>query len=439
MHRESSEEEEESGGVLISIDHIPVEVIGHILSLIGAAHHVVIASFTCRKWRQAFCNYLHTLTFDDDKDRTVYARFSSTEIQTLITKTIFQTTGLQCLSITMDGVSSFSTAFVIDNNVWITPNFNILQNFDASELEVLNLAGNTLAITSGYKIFLCLRCLSLSRVLVSPLDLSLLLSACPNIEVFNLHSLKFVMPDEQTTMELSSSTLKEACLQFIRFDNLILKADNLEKLQVKTCTFKAFDLLGKGTLRFLEIKNVVASHIDVGENFKNLEVVNVTNFRIMWEKFHHMIERSSGLRTLKLWFVGFGKIVNMESISVCFPLLSHLALDYDIRDGSYHDWNATTHYNLGGSYHFDNVVVLELDCSLIDSYFPLWLEGLLERCPKLIKLVIYGLEFLEVHLKCSSEVIEKCNLEAQQLDFGMSSISKLMTKYEHVTVQFRYM
>lgn len=432
------------------MEHIPVEVIGHILSFIGAAHHVVIASLTCRKWRQAFSNYLHTLKFDDDKEHTVYGRFSGSEIENLISKTIFQTTGLQCLSIAMDGVSYLSTGFVIDwliytgktlrklhYNLRTTPNFNILDKFNASKMEVLDLAGNTIMITSGYKIFLCLRCLSLSRVVVSPLDLSLLLSACPNMEVLKLDNLDFVRSNEPTTMEFSTSTLKEASLQCLWFDNLILKADNLEKLQVRNCIFKAFDLLGKGTLRFLEIESVIMSRFDIGENFQNLEVVNVSNHKIMWENFHDMIARSSGLRRLKLWFPEFGKIVNMESISVCFPLLSHLALHYDLSYGSSHHGNATD-FNLGGSYRFGNVVVLELQCLFINSCFPVWLEGLLKRCPKLRKLVIYGLEFLEVHIECSSSVVANGELIAQQLDFGMSCISKVMTKYEHVTVQFRY-
>ncbi|KAL8112002.1 hypothetical protein AgCh_019635 [Apium graveolens] len=432
------------------MDHIPVEVIGHVLSLIGDARHVVIASVTCRKWRQAFYNYLHTLKFDDHNKHTVYGRFSGSEIETLISNTIFQTTGLQCLSISMDGVSSISAAFVIDwliytgktlrklhFNLRTTPNFNILDKFDVSKMELLDLAGNTITITSGYGIFLCLRCLSLSHVVVSPLDLSLLLSACPNMEVFNLDSLEFVMSHETTTIEFTTSTLKEASLQYVCFDNFILKADNLEKLQVRKCSFTAFDLLGKGTLRFLEIEYVIMSHFDIGENFQNLEVVNVNNHQVIWENFHHMIARSAGLTRLKLWFPGFGKILNMESISACFPLLSHLALKYDLTDESSLHWNATDS-NLGGSYHFGNVVVLELQCLFINSCFPLWLEELLKRCPKLRKLVICGLEFLEVHVKCSSSVIERANLKAQQLDFGMSCISKLMTKYEHVTVQFRY-
>ncbi|KAL8111978.1 hypothetical protein AgCh_019614 [Apium graveolens] len=384
---------------LIIMGHIPVEVIGHVLSLIGDAHHVVIASMTCRKWRQAFYNYLHTLKFDDHSEHIVYGRFSGTEIETLICNTIFQTTGLQCLSIAIS---------------------------------------NTITITSGHGIFLCLRCLSLSNVVVSPLDLSLLLSACQNLVVFSLDRLEFVESHETTTIEFTTSTLlKEVSLQNMSFDNFILKADNLEKLQVRKCSFTAFDLLGKGTLKFLEIEYVIMSHFEIGENFQNLEVVNVNNHQVIWENFHHMIARSAGLTRLKLWFPGFGKILNMESISACFPLLSHLGLKYDLSDELSLHWNATDS-NLRGSYHFGNVVVLELQCLFINSCFPLWLEELLKRCPKLRKLVIHGLEFLEVCIKCSSSVIERADLKAQQLDFGMSCISKLMSKYEHVTVQFRY-
>ncbi|TYH67278.1 hypothetical protein ES332_D06G177900v1 [Gossypium tomentosum] len=36
------------------MEHLPVEVIGNILSRLGGARDVVIASATCWKWREAY-------------------------------------------------------------------------------------------------------------------------------------------------------------------------------------------------------------------------------------------------------------------------------------------------------------------------------------------------------------------------------------------------
>ncbi|KAI8014087.1 F-box/LRR-repeat protein [Camellia lanceoleosa] len=94
------------------MEYLPVEVIGNILSRLGAARDVVIASATCRKWREAWRNHLHTLSFNSN-DWSVYNDLSTSRIEILITQTIFQTTGLQCLSIIMDAVDEFSAAPVI--------------------------------------------------------------------------------------------------------------------------------------------------------------------------------------------------------------------------------------------------------------------------------------------------------------------------------------
>lgn len=420
----------------LGMEYLPVEVIGNILSRLGAARDVVIASATCRKWREAWRDHLHTLSFNSN-DWPVYHDITTSRLEILITQTIFQSTGLQCLSIIMDDVDEFSAAPVIAwlmytretlrqlcYNVRTTPNINILEKCGRQKLEVLALAHNTITgVEPSYQRFPCLRCLSLSYVSVSALDLSLLLTACPKIEVLTLVSLDIAMSDAQTTMELSSPSLKDACVEAISLDKFILEADNLEKLQLKDCTLEVFELVGKGTLRLLKIDDVSVIHLDIGENTENLEVVDVSNFTIMWAKFHHMISRSSKLRRLRLWGVVFDdedEVVDMETISVCFPLLSHLSLNYDLREGS-------LQYGLQGSFQLENVVVLELGWTVISDLFSHWVAGLLERCPNLMKLVIYG-------VVSETKNHEECNMLAN----FTSSVVRLMRKYLHVDVQFEY-
>ncbi|KAA8518586.1 hypothetical protein F0562_016060 [Nyssa sinensis] len=99
-----------------------------------------------------------------------------------------------------------------------------------------------------------------------------------------------------------------------------------------------------------------------------------------------MISRSSKLRRLRLWGVVFDdedEVVDLETISACFPLLSHLSLCYDLRDGA-------LQHGLQGPFQLENVVVLELGWTVISDLFSYWVSGLLQRCPNLRKLVIYG-------------------------------------------------
>ncbi|KAI3523263.1 hypothetical protein L1887_01323 [Cichorium endivia] len=85
---------------------VPVEVIDNILSCLGAVRHVVIASTTCKKWREACHRHLYMLSFNFD-DWPVFGDLTTSRLEILITQTIFQTKGLQCLSILMDDVDEF--------------------------------------------------------------------------------------------------------------------------------------------------------------------------------------------------------------------------------------------------------------------------------------------------------------------------------------------
>ncbi|KAK4396514.1 F-box/LRR-repeat protein [Sesamum angolense] len=201
----------------------------------------------------------------------------------------------------------------------------------------------------------------------------------------------------------------------------LTELDSLEKLHLKDCTLEVFELVGKGMLRFLKIDDVSVIHLDIGESAENLEIVDVSNFTIMWAKFHHMISRSAKLRKLRLWGVVFDdddELVDIETISSCFPLLSHLSLSYDLRE-------AALQYGLQGSFVLENVIVLELGWTVINDLFSTWVSGLLERCPHLKKLVIHG-------VVSETKTHEECNMLAN----FTSSIVKLMRKYMHVELCF---
>ncbi|KAF8403283.1 hypothetical protein HHK36_011385 [Tetracentron sinense] len=423
-------------GYLVGMEYLPVEVIGNILSRLGAARDVVIASVTCRKWREACRNHLHNLSFNSN-DWPVYRDLTTSRLEILITQTIFQTTALQCLSIFMDNVDEFSAAPVIAwlmytretlrrllYNVRTTPSVNILEKCGRQKLEMLVLSHNSITgVEPSYQRFPSLKSLSLSYVSISALDLSLLLTACPKIEVLSLVNPEIAMSDAQATMELSSPTLKNIYVEAISLDKFILEADSLESLHLKDSILELFELIGKGTLKHLKIDNVSVIHLDIGESTENLEVVDVSNFTIMWPKFYQMIPRSSKLRRLRLWGVVFDdedEIVDLETIAVCFPHLTHLSLSYDLRDG-------VLQYGLQGSSRLENVVVLELGWSVISDLFSQWVAGLLERCPNLKKLVIKG-------VVSEAKSREECRMLAN----FTSSIVRLMRKYMHVEVWFEY-
>lgn len=418
------------------MESLPVEVIGNILSCLSAARDVVIASTTCRKWREAWRNHLHSLSFNSN-DWPVYRDLTTSRLEILITQTIFQTTGLQCLSIVMDDVDEFSAAPVIAwlmytretlrqlyYNVRTTPNINILETCGRQKLEILALARNSImGVEPTYQKFPCLKSLSLNNVSISALDLSLLLAACPKIEVLGLMNLDIAVSDSQVTIELSSPSLKNIYVEEISLDKFVLESDSLEILHLKDCSLELFELIGKGTLRVLKIDDVSVIHLDIGDNTENLEIVDVSNFTIMWPKFYHMISRASKLSKLRLWGVVFDdedEVVDIETVSVCFPHLNHLSLCYDLRDGG-------LNYGLHGSSPLQNVVVLELGWTVINEFFSQWVSGLISRCPNIKKLFIHGVV---------SEV--KTHEECQMLANFTSSIVRLMRRYSHVEVEFDY-
>ncbi|XP_021761532.1 F-box/LRR-repeat protein At1g67190-like [Chenopodium quinoa] len=417
------------------MDNLPVEVIGNILSQLGAARDVVIASTSCRKWREAWRNHLHSLLFDSS-DWPLYHDFPQYRLEILITQTIFQTRGLQRLSILMDDVDEFSAAPVVawllytrDSlrelyyNVRTIPSVNILEKCGRHKLEVLALAHNSIiGVEPSYQRFPQLRSLLLTSVSISALDLSFLLNICPKLEVLKLINPDIAISDNHTTLELYSTSLKDVYMDAISMDKVILEGDHIEKLHLKDCTLEMFLLVGKGGLRILRIDDVSVLHFDIGENTENLEVVDASNFTIMWPKFYHIISKSPRLRYLRLWggvFDDEDEVVDLEAVSVCFPRLKHLSLSYE-RD-------SVLHYGLPGSSCLENVAVLELGWTVINDLFIEWLSGLLERCPNLKKLIIYG-------AVSGAKTHDECNALAR----FTSSIVRLMRIHSQVEVLFEF-
>ncbi|XP_028223691.1 F-box/LRR-repeat protein At1g67190-like [Glycine soja] len=223
--------------------------------------------------------------------------------------------------------------------------------------------------------------------------------------------------------QLSNVSLKVLDLELFSSDKFILEADLLEKLHLKYCSFEVFELIEKGTLKVLKIDDVSVIHLDIGDSTENLEIIDVSNFTIMWPKFSHMISKASKLYKLWMWGVVFDdedEVVDIETISVCFPQLTHLSLSYDLRDG-------VLHYGLQGLSCLMNVVVLELGWTVISDLFSVWVAALLEGCPNLKKLIIYGfVSEVKTH--------EECQILARFSEF----ILQLGRKYGHVKFEFEY-
>uniref|UniRef100_A0A7C8Z2Y8 F-box domain-containing protein n=1 Tax=Opuntia streptacantha TaxID=393608 RepID=A0A7C8Z2Y8_OPUST len=418
------------------MEHLPVEVIGNILSHLGAARDVVVASITCRKWREAFTKHLHFLSFNSN-DWSVYRDLATSRLEILITQTIFQTSGLRGLSILMDDADEFTASTVI---TWLMytrdslkrlsyivrtrPNVNILDICGRHKLEMLVLGHNMITgVEPNYQRFSCLTSLSLSYVSISALDLNLLLTACPKIESLSLVNPEIAMSDAQVTVELSSPTLKKVYVEAISLDKFILEADSLQDLHLKDCALELFELIGKGALKHFKIDDVSVIHLDIGETLENLEVIDVCNFTIIWSKFYHLISRSSNLRVLRLWDVVFDdedEIVDLETIAICFPNLSRLSLSYDLKDG-------VVHYGLERSYQLRNVVVLEVGWAVVNDLFCLWVEELLRRCPSLKRLIIHG-------SVSDTKTCEDCKMLAN----FTSSIIRLMRQYMRIDVHFEF-
>ncbi|CAM8910193.1 unnamed protein product [Rhodiola kirilowii] len=434
------------------MDDIPVEVIGNILSSLGDAKDIVIASVTCRKWQEAFRKHLHTLSFDSF-NWPLHKYMTTNGFEINITNTIFQTKGLQRLSLRFHKDYTCSapsvhawllytreTLLELRYKVQTKPCVNILDICGRDKLEVIELAHNPVWLAQPMsQRFPCLKSLSLRHVRVlSALHLNLLLSACPKIESLELINPLFSMPDVPKTVEFSSPTLKSLFVDDVRVDKLIVEAVCLEIFHLKRCALEDFKLIGKGTLKQIKLDGVSITHLDISENIESLEVVDISNFSI----FEEMISKSLSLRKLRLWnskviledsdedededlvtdHISTPQLnqyrVDLETIAVSFPKLSYLCLNYNY---------GSLNHNIQGSSYLTNVTVLELGWTVLTDDFSEWVESFLERCPNLKRLVIHG-----VIRDAKSQ--DKCHTLAN----FTSSMVQLMRSYMHVAVKFEF-
>ncbi|CAM8916643.1 unnamed protein product [Rhodiola kirilowii] len=477
------------------MDRIPVEVIGKILSGLGAARHIVIVSATCRKWREA-CKYLHTLSFSS-VEWPRYIDLTTSELEISITQTIFLTKGLQRLSLVFDCayfsapsvhawlIYTRETLLELRYNVRTSLRVNTLDIFGGYKLEVIELAHISIfKVDTLLHRFPCLKSLSLRYVSVpSALHLNVLLSVCPKIESLELINPRIAMFDVHKKLKLSSPTLKSIFVEAVRVDKLIVEVECLEIFHLKDCALDDFELIGKG-LKQIKLDDVSITHLSIGENFESLEVVDISNFSNFRPIFFETILKSSSLRKLRLWnsnvmledgdgdgdedevedmdededededeveFEAEDEVedanenevedanededletnristhqlnhysVDLETIAVSFPKLSHLSLNYNLRDGS-------LNHSVQGSPYLTNVTVLELGWTVLTDVFSEWVESFLERCPNLKRLVIHG-----VIRDAKSQ--DKCHTLAN----FTSSMFRLMRNYMHVEVQFEF-
>ena len=93
-----------------------------------------------------------------------------------------------------------------------------------------------------------LKCLSLSNIIISALDLNLLLAACLKLEKLALINPEIVMSDTQTAMEVSISSLKDIFGGNLSLEKFTLEADTLEILHLRECAIDIFELIGKASL-----------------------------------------------------------------------------------------------------------------------------------------------------------------------------------------------
>ncbi|VFQ81400.1 unnamed protein product [Cuscuta campestris] len=402
-----------------SWEKIPLEVIGDILSRVRIARHVIRASLTCRRWRKAYCKHLHALCFDSADFKFPQGLASVPDIELLITKAIFQTTGLRKLTILMGGNYKFSAGSV---HAWLmfvretlselcykvstSTRVDVLDMFERRKLECLSL--------SDYRIgrgelncdrFACLTSLSLCRVGISVEDLNRFLSAPPKLESLKLDS-PFLQtsqgfPDHEffepeKVVKVYCPTLKALFLDNMQLFQFILEKNStsIEYMQMKHCYFRLFKVSGSKTLRDLRISHSEAWRLEI-EQTDNLESFEIVASHVTRSNLLPMMIQSPKLKRFRFW--GFKKctydeiilddgpelVLDLERMAICSPQLTHLAILCDEGvDGLV--------YRFGGSASLEKVMVLEIGWHGFDGFCE-WAEKLLKCCPNVKKVIVHWL------------------------------------------------
>ncbi|VFQ74469.1 unnamed protein product [Cuscuta campestris] len=439
------------------MEQLPLEVIGEILSRVEVARHVVRASLTCHKWREAYCKHLHTLSFDVADDERVYCRLPTSSLEILITKTIFQTSGLRKLSIRMHDNHKFSagaafgwlmftreTLLGLFFMVCTSPGIDVLDVCGRKKLKTLCLGKCTIRnVEPVLQRFPCLTSLSLNRVTISVEDLNRLLLALPKLECLELRKPELHAEDEvhiERFLKLHFPTLKTLLIIDLSELGLILEKCDIGYLLVKNCTFGLFKVTGSKNLTHFEIYGSEFRLLEI-EEADDLESLEIIHCRVSQSNLFPMNVQAPKLKRFQIW--GFmeqmecfkreneiilhesGLVVDLERIAVCSPQLSHLSLFFE-------KGVVDVEYKFSGLSSLENVVILHIGCDYYtrDYFhgFTEWAENLLKCCPNVRKLIVHGMV-----------PEEKDHGFLEDLSEQTSMMFEMMRKYPHIEVKFTYM
>ncbi|RAL51702.1 hypothetical protein DM860_010420 [Cuscuta australis] len=386
------------------MENIPVEVVGNRLLSLDSARDAVVASATCRKWREPWKNHLLSLAFSSN-DWPKFRNLTSSELEVIITRTLFQTTGLCGLSLIMEDDKVLSPAPVIawlmytrptlwelNYSVKTKPKINVLEFCGREKLEVLFLGHDVITGVGPTCLgrFLSLRELTLHCASISVLDLSLFLALAPILEFLNLICVDVVMSDPHATLELRNGSLRELYVEeLLNLEKVVVEAENLETLHWKHCELDYFELVSKGGLRALTIGGLSTLHLDIGESAENLESVDLINFTFMRSKFLHTIMKSKRLKRLRLRGVVLDEYNNdiealdLGTIASCFSRMGELSLSYELKEPS-------VNHELARSFAITPESIMELGWTIIIDSFSEWAGWVLMRGARLKKMVIRG-------------------------------------------------
>ncbi|VFQ81414.1 unnamed protein product [Cuscuta campestris] len=452
-------------------EKIPLEVIGDILSRVRIARDMIRASLTCKMWREAYCKHLHTLSFNDFDDR-VYQELPTSDLEVLITTTIFQTPALRKLCIQIDDKHEFSAGSVVgwlmsarDNlselfyKVRTSPSVNVLDICGRRKLETLTLGYYTIrGVEPSFQRFPSLTSLCLLCVTISIEDLNKLLLCVPKLERLELNTLFLQDPDEvglpELTVKLCFLTLKTLLIEDIQGFEFRLEKCDIEYLRVIECAFDSFRVSDSQSLRRFRFSFSNARLLEIEEG-DNLEILEIIDSHVSQSNLFPMKIQAPKLKSFRVWgldnklsmsFEGAGEtvldgsrlVLDLERTAVCSPQLTHLAIycDYALCD--------LEHHNEGFS-SLENVGVLEVGCEVLDGFWE-WAEKVLRRCPNVRKLIIhmiidkYKNLLPPLHYATTNTSRNKMlrKYHCEDLAERTSSAVEMMRKYPHLQVEFVY-
>ncbi|RAL45667.1 hypothetical protein DM860_009531 [Cuscuta australis] len=440
------------------VEEFPLEVIGDILSRVRVARDVIKASLTCKKWREAYRKHLHALSLEASHIKAFYGRYfrRAPDVELSISKMIFESPGLQKLSIRMCADYKFPVSLVVAWLMFVRENLlelfyedttsfdvNVLYIFKMQRLETLSLCDYKIKRVKPNSLrFPYLTSLTLCRVGIPVHDLNRFLHSFPKLERLKLDAPFPHYPDDMSfsqdkVLNVLCPTLKMLFLDNLKLFKFILEKSSVEHLQVKRCYFVSLKVFGDNTLRGFKMSCSKVRLLAVKET-DNVESFEIINSHFTESNWFPMAIRSPNLKNLKTFrFWGFKQpstcpaavegifpngsriVLDFKQMAICLPQLSHLAMLCEGVDGLV--------YRFGGSTSLEKVVVLEMGCDG-SKRFGKWAEKLLKCCPNAKKVIVHWV-FPEGrnsdHLK--------------DLSKQSTSMVEMMMKYRHIQWKIAYM